>query len=427
MQPDKVLLKSVVSKQINILLTSLSSKHQEATLSTLKRIFDNIIQYPNDDKYHQIKLTSKTFTSKVWQYSAGQELMKMSGWVADGDHVRLKDNSCVQIVSQLLKSFLFSLTTGVMPFPVDDFQILIKAFYEGDLACIQKLLKVCHISPDGRIYSDSGSSFNLLNAATIAQQMDVVKLLMTDYSMNPYVSDEETKPYVMDIFKSAPQSFIIAVLKYCGIKNDFKATRGYTLLHTAVVSNCLEVICFLLEECSGIEVNDPTEDLLTPLHLAYLYGHTQIAQYLIKCNADVYAVDSNDCTPYEYIDGHPNAMNYSEYLQNRRIIHHIAYSIEHCYFMKLTNLGIPEKKAVSLTMEQFPSLKEDGPTQPHHDIDHASALKEFTQYITNSTQQSPDDSRKQPPPEQSEVQGEQVKISTEHPWRKPQSLEHILF
>ena len=81
--------------------------------------------------------------------------------------------------------------------------------------------------------------------------------------------------------------------------------------------------------------------------------------------------------------------------------------------------------------KQFPSLKEDGPTQPHHDIDYASALKEFTQYITmNSTQRSADDSRKQPPSEQSEVQGEQVKISTDYPWRKPLSLlqkPHILF
>ena len=147
--------------------------------------------------------------------------------------------------------------------------------------------------------------------------------------------------------------------------------------------NCYDVVYFLLEECSGIDVNDPTEDLLTPLHLAYLYGHTQIAQYLIQHGADVYAVDDNNCTPYAYIDGHPSAIKSSEYLQSFRKLHHIPFSIEHCYFMKLNNLGIDEKKANSLTMEQFPALKE---AQPHHDIDHASALKEFTQYITNSTQ-----------------------------------------
>ena len=406
-------LERMISKQLNKFVTSLSPKDQEATLSTLKRIFDNIIQHPNDDKYRQIKLTSKTFTSKVWQYPAGKELMKMSGWVVEGDHVRLRDDSCVQIVSQLLKSFLSSSATGIMPFPDDEFQVLIKALYNGDIACIQKLLKVSHISPNGRIYSESGSSLNLLKAATIGQQLDIVKLLLTDYSMDPYVvsmKDDTSLPYIVNIFAIAPQSFIIAVLKHCGVKTDFK-TGGVTLLYFAVVSNCFDVVSFLLEECSGIDVNVTDDHLFTPLHTAYLYGHTQIAQYLIQHGADVYAVGSNGHTPYEYIDGYPKAIKKSEYFKNRRKIHHIPYSIEHCYFMKLLNIGIDEEEAVSQTMKQFPSLKEDGPTQPHHDIDHASALKEFTQFITKSTQGT-DDSRKQPLSEQSEVQGEQVKIST---------------
>ena len=427
----------MISKQINKLVTSLSPKDQEATLSTLKRIFDNIIQHPNDDKYHQIKLTDEIFTSKVWQYPAGEELMKMSGWEVEGDHVtelRLKDDSCVQIVSQLLKSFLSSSATGVVPFPDDKFQVLIKALYNGDIACIQKLLKVSHISPNGRIYSESGSSLNLLHAATIGQQLDIVKLLLTDYSMDPYVMsmrDGTSLPYIVYIFYCAPQSFIIAIMKHCGVKTDFKK-GGVTLLHFAVVSNCFDVVSFLLEECSGIDVNVTTDDdyLYTALHTAYLYGHTQIAQYLIQHGADVYAMNSNGHTPYEYIDGHPKAIKKSEYFKNRRKIHHIPYSIEHCYYMELQNIGINDEEAVSLTVEQFPSLKEDGPIQPYHDIDHASALKEFTQYITNSIQRSTDDSRKQPLSEQSEVQGEQAKISTDYPWRKPPSLSqrtHILF
>ena len=165
-------LERMISKQLDKLVTSLSPKDQEATLLTLKRIFDNIIQHPNDDKYHQIKLTDETFTRKVWQYPAGEELMKMSGWEVEGDYVtelRLRDDSCVQIVSQLLKSILSSSATGVVPFPDDKFQVLIKALYNGDIACIQNLLKASHISPNDRIYSESGSSLNLLEAATIAQ------------------------------------------------------------------------------------------------------------------------------------------------------------------------------------------------------------------------------------------------------------------
>ena len=109
-------------------------------MSTLKGIFDNIIQHPYDDKYYQIKLTDETFASKMWQYPAFEELMKMSGWVVESDHVRPRDNSCVQIVSQLLKSILSSSTTGVLPFPDDEFQVLTEDFYNGDIACIQKYL-----------------------------------------------------------------------------------------------------------------------------------------------------------------------------------------------------------------------------------------------------------------------------------------------
>ena len=385
----------MITKQIDKLIASLSPKDREATLSTLRRIFDNIIQHPNDGKYRQIKLTSKTFSSKVWQYPAGEELMKMSGWVVEDDHVRLRDDSCVQIVSQLLKSFLSSSATGVVPLPDDEFQVLIKALYNGDVPCIQKLLKASHISPNGRVYSESGSLLNLLKAATIAQQIDIVKLLLTDYSMDPYVMSVGNDPsmlYIEYIFIYAPQSFIIAIMKYCGVKSDFKTTQGFSLLHYAVICNCFDVVCFLLEECSDIDVNVTTDDLQTPLHLAYLTGNTQMAQYLIQHGADVYAVDSNGCrTPYEYIDGDPDCIKHSEYLQNKRKICHIPFSIEHCHYMELRTLGIDEQEAVSLTMEKFPSLKEDGPTKPQRDFEpaRALALEEFTQYITKISRDEP--------------------------------------
>ena len=115
----------------------------------------------------------------------------------------------------------------------------------------------------------------------------------------------------------------------------------------------------------------------------------KIVEYLILHGADVNAVDIEGCTPYEYINGDSHYIKISEYAQNKRKIHHIPYSIEHCYYMNLINLGIDDEKAVSLTMEQFTSLKDDGPAQPHHDIDHASALKEFTQFITKRPADEP--------------------------------------
>ena len=46
------------------------------------------------------------------------------------------------------------------------------------------------------------------------------------------------------------------------------------------------------------------------------------------------------------------------------------------------NSGTETEEAITLIMQQFPSLTEHGPTQPHHDIDHTSFTKELTQYIT---------------------------------------------
>ena len=366
----------MILKQLDELVTSLSPEDRNATLSTLRRIFDNIIQHPNDDKYHQIKLTDETFSSKVWQYSAGEELMKMSGWIVEDDHVRLRDDSCVQIVSHLLKSFMSSSATGpgVVPIPDNEFQILIRAFYYGDIVCIKKLLKVFHISPNGRVYSESEISvMNLLCTATIIQQIDIIELLVKDYHMDPYY-----EPYIMYMFFHAPQSFIIAILKYCYFYIDFKTTEGFSLLHIAIAANCFDIIHYLLEECSDIDVNVTDDYMHTSLHLAYLYGHTQIAQHLIQQGADVNAVDDDSCTPYDYINGDPKWIEGSEYLQNHRKIHHVPFSDEHCYFIKLINL---EEEAVILTMEQFPSLKGGRLTQCHHNIDHVSALKAFTEYI----------------------------------------------
>ena len=47
-----------------------------------------------------------------------------------------------------------SSANGVLPFSDDEFQVLINAFYNGDIACIQDLLKISRISPNGRIYSE---------------------------------------------------------------------------------------------------------------------------------------------------------------------------------------------------------------------------------------------------------------------------------
>ena len=338
---------------------------QEATLSTLKGIYDKIIQHSNNDKHRQVKLSDEMFTDAVWKYPGGKELMKMTGWVVEGDCVRLRDDSCVQIVSQLLKAFSARSVTSVMPFPDDEFQYLIKASVDGDIEYIRKSLQVINISRDGFISSKSGRCFNLLHAATTDQNIDFVKLLLTDYSVDPYLPSKAAPlSYIVEIFYYAPQSFIITVLKHCDILIDFKTKQGISLLHCAIVLCCFDVVCYFLEKCSGIDVNVTDNLRRTPLHMAYLCGHTHIAEYLIQHGADLNAEDSNGCTPQQYIDSDPGIVKWSHYLQNRRKICEIPHSNEHSYFKELIDRGIDDQEAVSLTMEQFPLLNKDGTIQP---------------------------------------------------------------
>ena len=382
----------MLSQQLDKIIVSLSPDDLKATLSTLKKIFDNTVQHSNDDKYHQIKLANKTFSSKVWRYPACEELMKMSGWVVEDDHVRLRDDSHVHIVSQLLESLCgqkdvnkkqaYSSSSSVATYSVDKYDALISAVINGNISEIKYLLKPCNISTAGMIYCEDQSSLHLLRTAVVSQKINVVELLVKEYSVDPCVADDDDKLSVYEVFKLAPQSFIINFLKVCGVKTSFKYTdTGTILLQNAVFTCCFHVVCFLVEEC-GVDVNMCDNYLNTPLHIAYMAGHTHIAQYLIQHGADVMAVDNKGCTPYDYIDGIPKVITMSQTLQNSRIIHQVPGSAENMHYIKLRNTGIKHEKAITLTMEQFPSLMEDGPTQLHHYDNHTSFTKELTEYIT---------------------------------------------
>ena len=378
----------MLSNQLEKIITSLSPEDLEATLSTLRKIFDNIIQHPNDDKYCQIKLANKTFSSKVWRYPACEELMKMSGWIVEDDHVRLRDDSHVLIVSQLLKSLCVqkdisqsqfsSLDSIVTKYSVGEYKALISAVLNGNISDIQSLLKPRNISTSGRIYSEDNCSTNLLYAAILSQKIEVLELLVWKYAVNPKSIEDKEDSITLELFRVAPQSFIITYLKTCVSINS---NKDFTLLHLAVFTSCFDVVCFLVEDC-GVDVNIKDDDFYTPLHIAYLAGHTHIAQYLIQHGANEMTVDKTGCIPYAYIDGDPQITASSQLGQNCRKIHQVPGSAECCYYIKLCNNGIAPTEAVTLTMEQFPSLTEDGLTQPHYAIDYTLFTEELTQYIT---------------------------------------------
>ena len=201
---------------------------------------------------------------------------------------------------------------------------------------------------------------NLLEISTVAQKLEMIKLFLDDYGIDLYsvfMDDDLLQSYFEYIFSFTPQSFIIAILKYCGVKSEFKTESGASLLHLAVYAGCYNVIYYLIEE-NVIDVNVIDDGLLTPLHVAYLARQTEIAQYLLQHGADEHAVDKHDNTPYDYIEGHPGAIEFSELMQSKRKIHQYPYSNEHCYYMELINLGIVEEEAISLTLEKFPALQD---------------------------------------------------------------------
>ena len=378
----------MLQKQIEKIASSLKPEDLEATVSTLTKIFDNIIEHPNDDKYCQIKLANKTFSNKVWRYPACEELMKMSGWVVEDDNVRLRDDTCLHIGSRLLNSFheqlkSLSLPSGIVKIAYDKYKAILTAMYDGEIGHIQTILNHNNISSSGTIVLQNGQSINLLKGAIAIQQTNVIELLIKTYSVDFYATNSEI---VNSIFCIVPQSFAISLLKSAGIRQFFKFEfmNNATLLHLAAMYNCFDIACFLITTCRDIDVNLTDDFLHTPLHYATIAKHTKIADYLLQHGADVRAKDCKNCTPLDYVDGNPKIIKISQHMQNKRKIHEHPFSVIRMFYLKKVNSGVVDEEAVTHTMEKFPALKEEGSPQVHYDVDRASVLSEVSKYINQT-------------------------------------------
>ena len=368
---EKLSLKEVtptmLSKQLDRLIKSLNPEDQVVTLSTLRKIFDNIICYPNNDKYRHIKLANKIFSSKVWQYPAGQEFIKMAGWIVQDDHVELTDDSLVLTTANLLKE--------LCTLPSDQLGTIINAAFNGDTSTIEKTLNLNNVSIAGVVYFQNGSSINLLKVAVATHNMDIVNLLVIKYSFDIYIPSENNFALM---FEQAPESFAIEVLKVCGIKASF-TLDGFTVLHMAVMFNCAQVVHHLITK--GVDVNTTDKFMRFPLHYANLFDHKEIADYLLSNGADVRARDHKGHTPLDCVGGNPGLIKMSQYMQNKQRIHMKPFSAERLYYLKLINSGMDEESAVSHTTKQFPSIKEKEDTQTQSSSNHAAIQEEIAKYI----------------------------------------------
>ena len=105
-----------------------------------------------------------------------------------------------------------------------------------------------------------------------------------------------------------------------------------------------------------------------------------MAEFLQEMDADEMALDIYGKKPFDYINGDPELVAYSEYVKNSRKIHDDPYTIEYNYYIKMLKLGMDPKEAVSLTMKEFTWLEEERPTRPRK-TDQDKILKDLAEFL----------------------------------------------
>ena len=391
-ESDDVLVKQLAI-QLDKFFTQLNPVDCKEALFTIQTCFRNIDLHPHYEKYRQIKLSNSKFYSKVWQHPVGEEFMKMSGWEVEDASIKLKNNSSIKTLLQLLKakldsSFMKRDFRGVLT--IKQFEALTSAVLTKDITETNELLQYCGVSSAGRVYCEDGSSMNLLLAAITTHQCNIAKLLVKYYKVDPYAVDPHAvdphssnqKPCILQIFYQQPESFIIQFLSSLYSINVCAKFDGLTILQTAVSTNCLQVLSFLFTKDCRISCLRYTDDeRRTSLHLAYLYGNTEMAALLLDNGADETALDIYGKTPLDYIDGDPKLIAHAQHIQSTRKIHSNPFSIEYNYYIKLLDHGFDTEQATILTMKEFNWLQKEGPNPPQPQVDQAIILKDLAHYL----------------------------------------------
>ena len=400
-----------LSKALAESLEKSTPKDKEATLSTLKEIFDNIIQHPNDDKYRQIKLTNKRFSSIMWRYPAAVNVMKMSGWEEDGDFVRLRNESDAKAISQLLEQELQKLREPTPTYQIEhantdsssastnsskccvplaeDIAQIVVAILNGDGQHLRELLSQYHVACVKNMPS-------VISCVCMSRQIGIARILATKYGVDFNSVGKEGSPYYELLFDGCDSSekcqlLIIQFIKEFNIDVHRRCLSTLTALHFAILHKLFTVVKCLVEDrevdvnCVSVVANDGTS-----LHMAYGIGEENIAQYLIEHGADQDALDNDGRKPIDY-KLYESSENYyaciSQYFMQRRTLRKAPYILhEYTFFRQLCDQGLEEKLAMELTFKTFPSLQENlGDIVHHHDLGATPTLNALNPYITDMT------------------------------------------
>ena len=299
----------------------------------------------------------------------------MSGWVVEDDHVRLRDNSHVRILSRLLESHGALLPNETLSDALCN--EIVDAIYQGDGPRLRSILQQCK-TPVRDIYLRQSGP--LLSYALSFKQMGIARILINEYSIDVNAINKVGTPCVFSLFKAFTESEIISFVKEFSPKVDVFNSTDISMIQYAVINKCLDVVKFFVEECK-VDIDTvssaPDSFYWTPLHVAYTVDDPRIVTYLIQQGANVNAVDIHGRKPIEYAGGERIMIEQSTALICRRKIFEQKFeSDEFKCFLSFLSEGHSDKEAVTLTCEKFPSLKDNG-------IQSTPTMNKLNHYITD--------------------------------------------
>ena len=387
-------IKTDLSKKLDTLVMSLDIHNQEGTLSTLKRIYDNIIQHPSNNKYRQIKLVGKKFSSAVWRYPAAVELMKMSGWEVEREYMQLRDDSCIQIVAELLESVCkknshkwdlskqpfsdhaTSVSTGLS---YDQWRITL-AIRNGNGKLLREILDNCDVS------TIIASNAHIIYAVLLFRQIGLARILANEYRIDFNAIDNTGCPYYITLFKHAgdssdsAQSLMIEFIKE--FKLDVATHYQYVpVLHYAVCLKLFIVLKFLVEDCK-VNINSVsfTINRSTCLHVAYGMGQENIISYLVEHGADQDVLDEDGKKPSDYRFTKSNKYSLlSQWLIKIAKAHDINNMERAIYYGELSVQNVPLNDKLARVFKEFPLLEDEA--SRYRDLDATPTLNELNCYI----------------------------------------------
>ena len=356
-----------------------------------------IIQRPNDDKYRQIKLAGKTFSNSVWRYPAAVELMKKSGWVVESGCVKLRDDSCIRIVAELLESvckknshkwLLFKQPSSdhaarVITGLNDDQLCITQAIGSGDGKLLRKVLDKYDVSVIKEIRL--ASNVHIITAVLLFRQIGIARILATEYGVDFNKVNSTGRPYYYVLFdavdsSNSAQSLMIELIKE--LKLDVATHYQHVpVLHHAVLLK-LDIVLKFLEEYK-VDINSVSLGLnrSTCLHVAYSMKQENMISYLIEQGADQNILDEDGKKPSDYRFLEQNTAHSYNSLSQKLIMRAKALDftknkgMSAIYYGELAAQNVPLFDALDRVFKEFPSL--DGESSSYRDLDATPTLHEL--------------------------------------------------